>query len=179
MSDARADVVATIKAELEARGVSLVGPCGAFQITKRVAWTQRATGAGLLFKNWGNNCENFAVDIVAFPDGRVFDVLVSAGGEEDANKQPIPGTGNGPVWNPSGNGVMDDLTRYRPAIDPGDPPPAPLLPRLPPPPGDAATAPLLESHARLLDVLEETTAQLTELNARLKQLQAEGIRVRL
>lgn len=121
-----ADVVARIKSELEARGVSLVGPCGAFEIVKRVAWELRGEGAGLLAKPSGNNCQGFATDIICYPDGRVFDILVSGGGEEDANKNPIPGTGNGPVWNPAGNGFLnpDERDRFRPAIDPGDVPPA-------------------------------------------------------
>jgi hypothetical protein len=47
MPDGHVDVVARIKAELEARNVSLVGPCGAFQIVKRVAWELRGEGVRL------------------------------------------------------------------------------------------------------------------------------------
>lgn len=111
-------LVAQIKAELEARGVPLAGPCGALQITKRVAWALRSTGAGLLNKPAGNNCESYAVDIVAFPDGGIRDVLGDGGGA------------NIPQW---GDLQLVDPARYRPAIDPGDQlPPIDLPPPLPP-----------------------------------------------
>ena len=97
--------VAEVKAQLQARGVDLTGPCGAFAITKRVAWGLRATGAGLLSKPSGNNCDGFAVDIVAFPTGLIVDILGDAG------------NGNTPLWN---TGEPVDAARYRPAIDPGD-----------------------------------------------------------
>src|SRR5690349_18269590 len=51
---AQVEVVAAVKADLQARGVSLAESCGAFQITKRVAWTLRAQGAGVLDKPAGN-----------------------------------------------------------------------------------------------------------------------------
>src|SRR5437773_305690 len=56
------DVVAAVKAELEARHVDLSGPCGAFAITKRVAWRLRNDGAGLLPKSGGTNCEGYSTD---------------------------------------------------------------------------------------------------------------------
>ena len=95
--------VAGVKAQLQARGVDLTGPCGAFAITKRVAWGLRATGAGLLSKPSGNNCDGFAVDIVAFPTGMIVDILGDAG------------NGNTPLWN---TGEPVDAARYRPAVDP-------------------------------------------------------------
>jgi hypothetical protein len=100
-----AGFVAAVKAQLQARGVDLTGACGAFAITKRVAWGLRATGAGLLSKPAGNNCDGFAVDIVAFPTGLIVDILGDAG------------NGNTPSWN---TGEPVEATRYRPAIDPGD-----------------------------------------------------------
>ena len=96
--------VAEVKAQLQARGVDLTGPCGAFAITKRVAWGLRATGAGLLSKPSGNNCEGFAVDIIAFPTGLIVDILGDAG------------NANTPSWNP---GEPVEPARYRPAVDPG------------------------------------------------------------
>src|SRR6185436_18169417 len=42
------DVVQAVKADLVARGVNISGPCGAFQITGRVAWILRNEGWGLL-----------------------------------------------------------------------------------------------------------------------------------
>ena len=98
-----AGFVAEVKARLQARGVDLTGPCGAFAITKRVAWGLRATGAGLLSKPSGNNCDGFAVDIVAFPTGMIVDILGDAG------------NGNTPLWN---TGEPVDAARYRPAVDP-------------------------------------------------------------
>ena len=92
-----------MKAQLQARGVDLTGPCGAFAITKRVAWGLRATGAGLLSKPSGNNCDGFAVDIVAFPTGLIVDILGDAG------------NANTPLWN---TGEPVDPARYRPAVDP-------------------------------------------------------------
>jgi hypothetical protein len=99
-----AEYVAAVKAMLQAQGVNLSGPCGAFAITKRVAWGLRAAGAGLLSKPGGNNCEGFATDIIAFHD-RAFDILTDGGGA------------NGPSWGETG---VDDLAaRWRPPVDPG------------------------------------------------------------
>src|SRR5258706_3387516 len=74
------DVVTAVKAELQAHGQDLAGPCGAFQITKRVAWRLRSEGAGLLSKPSGNNCDGYAVDYVTYPDGSGVDILGDAGG---------------------------------------------------------------------------------------------------
>src|SRR3954470_21064862 len=98
-------IVASVKADLQARGVDLAGPCGAFQITKRVAWMLRNEGAGLLSKTTGNNCDGFATDIIAYPGGHIFDILVSGGDV------------NGPSWQDAG---LVDASRYHAAIDPGD-----------------------------------------------------------
>ena len=87
MASPTPEFVAAVKAQLQARGVDLTGPCGAFAITKRVAWGLRATGAGLLSKPSGNNCDGFAVDIVAFPTGMIVDILGDAG------------NANTPLWN--------------------------------------------------------------------------------
>ena len=101
------DVVAAVKAELVAKGITLSGECGAFAITKRVAWQLRGEGAGLLDKPGGSNCQGFATDIIAYPGGRIFDILIDGGGS------------NGPAWNASD---PVDASRYRPAVDPGDAP---------------------------------------------------------
>src|SRR3990167_802748 len=70
-----ADVVTAVKADLQARGVDLAGPCGAYKIVVRSAWRLRAEGAGTLEKLTGNQCESRATDVVAYPSGRLFDVL--------------------------------------------------------------------------------------------------------
>jgi len=98
-----AGYVAAVKAQLEAQGVNLLGPCGAFAITKRVAWGLRGAGAGLLSKPGGNNCDGYATDIIAFPD-RAYDILSDGGAT------------NGPNWNETG---VDDLaSRWRPPVQP-------------------------------------------------------------
>jgi hypothetical protein len=127
------DIVAAVKAELERRGVNLSGPCGAFAITKRVAWALRGEGAGLLSKPAGNNCEGYSVDYIVYPDGSSADILTDAGGA------------NSPSWG-SNPPDTDFIGRYRPAVDPGDSPPPPPPP---PPPGDTSWA---EAKAYFVDL---------------------------
>ena len=123
---AQSSVVADVKAALVARGVPLSGPCGAFQIVKRVAWQLRGSGVGLLSKPAGNNCDGYSVDFLTYPDGSGYDILGDAGGA------------NVPGWDlaePPGA-----LTgRWRAPFDPGDtvtPPPVVGLPPSVPPPSD-------------------------------------------
>jgi len=73
--------VAAVKAQLEAAGVNLIGPCGAFQITKRVAWGLRGAGVGLVSKPGGNHCDGYSVDYLCFQNGHGVDILGDAGGE--------------------------------------------------------------------------------------------------
>lgn len=101
------DVVSDVVNDLRARGVDISGPCGALAIVKRVAWRLRGEGAGLLFKNTGNNCEERAVDIIVYADGHGFDVLVGSG---DPN-------GNGADWSPVA--IDSGASRWRGvAVDP-------------------------------------------------------------
>jgi hypothetical protein len=123
-----ADVVKQVRNFLAALGLDLTAACGAFEITKRVAWQLRGEGAGLLDKPAGNNCRGYASDIVAYPDGTIIDILGDAGGA------------NTPQWNSIGVVGAD---RYRPAIDPGDAPPPPPPP--PPPAPPLAIAPYDEA----------------------------------
>jgi len=121
--------VARIKAELIARGVTLAGPCGAFEITKRVAWLLRETGAGLNYKPQGNNCEGYSVDVVIWLDGQYVDMLIDSGGA------------NEPAWQIR----QGDPSVWRAPIDPGDvvTPPAPVPPApdpAPPTPEDEQDA---------------------------------------
>lgn len=98
-----AEYVASVKARLQAAGVPLNGPCGAFAITKQVAWDLRHSGAGLLSKPNGNNCDGYATDIIAYRD-RAFDILGDGG------------NANVPNWQPTD---VDDLAnRWRPAEKP-------------------------------------------------------------
>lgn len=114
--------VQDVKDALVAAGKDLSGPCGAFEITKRVAWNLRATGAGLLSKPSGNNCQGYAVDIIVYPDGTAYDMLIDSGGKND------------PAWNKTPDSPLDP-SRYRPAIDPQDG----SGPPIPPPPTPTPT----------------------------------------
>ncbi len=89
---AQQSVVETVKADVVRRGINISGECGAFEIVKRVAWTLRSQGAGLVAKPGGNNCDGFSVDLIQFTDGRWVDVLSDAGGL------------NGPAWGVNLNG---------------------------------------------------------------------------
>jgi hypothetical protein len=97
--------VAAVKAQLQAQGVDLSGGCGAFQITKRVAWGLRGQGYGLLAKPSGNHCDGYATDIVMQNNGSgdIVDILGDGG------------NGNTPNWN-----VSDtvDPSRWRPPVEP-------------------------------------------------------------
>lgn len=130
------DVVVRVKAQLEARGVSLAGPDGAFAITKRVAWALRAEGAGLLDKPGGNNAGGYATDIIVYPTGQHFDILTDGGNT------------NGAQWADAG---LVDASRYRPAIDPRDEQTAPVEP--PPAPRDEVLLARLTSIEDLVQIV--------------------------
>lgn len=106
------DLVAFTKSMLMAQGVDLSGPCGAFQITKRVAWALRGEGYGLLGgktpgqNGCAENGDKYAVDWLLKADGSGIDVLGDAGGQ------------NAPDWRPD----SASATLFRPAFDPGDGP---------------------------------------------------------
>lgn len=123
---AQVELVASVKAQLEAQRVDLSGSCGAFQITKRVAWALRQGGAGLLSKPSGNNCEGFSVDFITYPDGSGVDILGDSGGANVSgwDQSEPPGALSG---------------RWRAPIDPAAalPPPPP-----PPPTGTGGVVPL-------------------------------------
>lgn len=136
------DVVERVKADLEKRGINLQGPCGAFEITKRVVWALRSEGCGLLDKPGGNNCQGYSTDFVIYPDGHGYDILVSAGDI------------NGPSWQ---DGGVADASRWRPPIDPLDtiivdpPKPSPL------------PAPVSTDFTALIARLEESNRRLEAL----------------
>jgi len=162
--------VAQVKADLVARGLDLSGPCGAFQITKRVAWQLRSEGAGLLDKPSGNSCLGYAVDIIAYPGGQLFDILTDSGGN------------NGPGW---GNAGTAEPGRYRPAFDPGDTPsptptPVPIPTPIPPPVSSIDLSGVYQridwtdanNERRYLDLAAKyaaVSAQATALAAQLKE----------
>jgi hypothetical protein len=87
-------MVAAVIADLRARGISMAGPCGAFEITRRVAWAFRNRGAGTERKPGGTNCQGQSIDIIIFTDGQTVDMVGSAGSQ------------NNPSWNEQG--VLSD-----------------------------------------------------------------------
>jgi hypothetical protein len=117
---AQLNIVEEVKNELISNRIDLSGPCGAFQITKRVAWRLRAQGAGYIRKTAGqNNCNLHGVDIVMFKDGRIVDILIDAGNS------------NGPSWDTSKTPVDPSLWQepedpyvliFIPASEPNEPP---------------------------------------------------------
>ena len=143
------DVVTIVKQDLIGRGVNLDGPCGAFHITRRVAWQLREEGYGLVFKRpEQNGCTfdgtRYGVDVVALRDGRTYDILVNAETE------------NVPAWNVTG-GILPELWRapvfmYEPNMLP-----------LPSPPPSSPSPPIVD----LTPLLE----QLTQLHQRLIMLE--------
>ena len=80
----------------------------AFEVTKRIAWLLRGSGAGLLIKNGGENVVlwkgmSFAAARICYPDGHIYKVLTD-----------VPTT-NGPSWQ---DNDFVDRSLYVPAIDP-------------------------------------------------------------
>lgn len=70
-------------------GIPLDTDCNIFEIVKRAAGS---IGAGVLIKPSGRNCGGFAVDIITFPDGYIYDVLIGSD----------PGGALAPTWSPVG-----------------------------------------------------------------------------
>jgi hypothetical protein len=116
MHPSQQTTVERAKQDLLIAGVDLAGPCGAWRITNLAAWRLQADDAGLLDKPDGNNCGGYAVDIIAYRDGAIYDVLIASGEQ------------NGPAWQEGG---FVDPGRWRHALRPDyfvelpEPPPAP------------------------------------------------------
>lgn len=100
-----AQYVAAVKAQLESQGVDLSGPCGAFEITKNVAWGLRTQGMGLLSKPNGNNCNSYATDYLCAANGDGIDILSDGGST------------NGPQWSVH-EGEFTGSGRWRPPVQP-------------------------------------------------------------
>lgn len=144
--------VQAIKTDLEARGIPLAGPCGAFEITARVAWALRDRGCGLLAKSAGNHCRGYAVDYLVFQGEQAVDILGDAGGAND------------PRWAVDPDPTL--LARWRPPIDLGDE----ALPPPPPPPPAQPPADLSALLSRLDALLQVRTQLATTVLDRLDQL---------
>lgn len=145
---AQQEIVSAIKNDLVARHVSLTGPCGAFEITKRVAWALRSQGVGLLDKPGGNNCQGYSVDYLVFPDMSGRDILGDGGGE------------NIPQWSGDPNEPPGTFAgRWRAAFDPGDAPaPPPVVTPPVPPPSEGTILPIVTETRDLLKAHEAAEA---------------------
>lgn len=127
MSD-HTDVVARVKDDLLARGVTLAGACGAFEITRRVLWELRAEGWGYVAAPpGGENCTGVRTDKGVRPGGTFVDCLVDAGGA------------NGPIWQERAASPAE-IEAYRPLVDPGPLPGTPSATGSNPPPIPAPVA---------------------------------------
>lgn len=103
------DIVANVKNYVVSQGISISGVCGAFEITKRVAWALRGEGTGLMATNHSGNCNGLAAGLISYTDGSEVDILGDEGGA------------NSPQWLP-GPDNPEPAVFPVPASDPGDPP---------------------------------------------------------
>jgi hypothetical protein len=164
--------VADVKANLIARGVSLAGACGAFEITKRVAWILRNDGWGFLVAPvGGENCNGFRTDKLVTQAGLFVDLLVDAGNT------------NGPAWQERG-ATPPEIAAWRapmPVDDPATPAPAPD----PTPPAVPASD-LLAFAQELFSELEaihnglaDLASAVVTLSGRVDTLSKNGVKVHL
>ena len=148
-ASAQVDLVATVKADVIQQHINIDGPCGAFEITRRVAL---AVKAGLLGgKTPGQNgCsmagDRYSVDFIMWPDGRVVDILTDAGGA------------NTPAWFEE----SVDPQFYRVALPIAVPTPIPTpAPPEPAPPVDLT--PILQELSRVHEHLVTLGNQVQQL----------------
>ena len=143
-------IVQQVKAELEAAGVDLSGPCGAFKITHRVGWRLRHQGWGFVAKRpEQNGCTinsgRYGVDVLAQQTGTCVDILINSE------------TDNDPAWNLTG---AIDPTTWR---APFEPPALSQPPQPPQPPIDVG---------QILTRLAWLSAQIAELTVMVRRLAA-------
>lgn len=134
------DYVVAAKTQLQNENVDTSGVEGAWKITNRAAIIAQA---GLLSKPAGNNYNGYAVDIVCYPDGHIFDVLIDSGGA------------NTPSWQDKG---MVDPSLYRPPVGAVATPPVAV-----PPPTEGG-----EGGPDILAVVEDIVARLSRIEAALQ-----------
>lgn len=139
-----------------------------FNFTRRVAWTLRGDGCGLLQKGPGGENEfmvngvSYSISRVCYPDGHIFKILSDAG----------PGGQNGPQW--ADDGTVDP-SRYRVAIAPDGSTPQPVPVPTPVPAPDVTKEEfefLSEQVTRLQDGLSAVENDLIELRAKVSVLEA-------
>lgn len=115
-----AALVFAVKTYVVNNGISILGNCGAFEITKRVAWALRGEGGGYLTTPHSGNCNGLAAGIVSYsPDHSEVDILRNEGGPEiPVPPETVPG--NIPQWNPGPPNNEVGISWVAP-INPGDP----------------------------------------------------------
>lgn len=137
------EIVAQAKADLIAAGKDLSGNDGAFLIVMEAA--SRIPGAGVLDKPSGNHAvfdgQSYAVDIIAFADGRIVDCLIDGGGA------------NTPSWDTTKAPV--DPSRFRPAVAILGAPPIVV-----PPVDPGIPVPSLDFIATRIDDLEDALSRI-------------------
>ena len=150
------ETVVEVKRQVVAQGISISGPCGAFQITKRVAWVLRSEGYGLIAKG-GNHCEGYSTDAVILPSGVHYDILGDSGGT------------NSPEWNL----VVNEHTGepylrpgdYRAPFDPEPAGPTPVPVPEPVPPVPTPEPPADEQLDRIESKLDQHIASTEEFQS--------------
>lgn len=154
------ELVRKVKQDLEDAGVDLSGPCGAFEITQRVAWEMRGEGYGLLGGKTPaqNGCshegERYAVDWILKADGQGVDILGDAGGA------------NNPQWAEE----EADPSFYRPAFEPAEIPETPEEPPVEPPDGSEDDYLTKEDLEPIYEEIDALKASQADANARFVQL---------
>lgn len=136
-------------------GIPITGPCGAFNITARVAYKLRADGWGLIHKNPGQNgcshdSERYAVDAIMLHNGSVIDLLINSETE------------NIPAWQSVGSADVD-LWRSPINLDSDVPVPIPEPIPIPPVPEKCECKSELDSLKKTLDVV---LLQVQAINAK-------------
>ena len=66
---------------------SCAATCGAGVITEEVA--RCIPGARVIHKTWGAGCNSHSFDAIVFPDGYIYDIIISGGGTNIPAWQPI------------------------------------------------------------------------------------------
>lgn len=158
----------TVRAERAAYGPKMT-PADVGRMLNAIAWKNRASGWGLLSKNFGTNCPAIgtiiACDILVHaPSGQHFDVLVDA---ENAAR---------PTWDNKG---PIDMSRFLAPVDPG--PTAPGTSTPPATTGGADLAPVLARLATIehtIAALEATVPSLEQrVDAATRSADAAGLAV--
>ncbi len=154
---AKAQVVNEARIDPDGPGPDPSQPeCPRFEVTRRAAVMLAGEGAGLLDKPTGNRCRGFAVDIIAYRDGTIVDVL--------GNGNEGPST---PMWLINVNKVDPSRWRPPPPLETTTPAPAPTPPEPPPP---APPAPPAPTPPPLPTPSPVTANEIVALNARIDQV---------